>query len=371
MKITAITAPSGTDFGLNAAFKIICDTLTELGEDVTIINLASAALPYYDGGNSAFVYKIMETLQEADGVVFAAPVFFSTPCAIFQSFLEYFADESHRRLLEEKSCMLMAISENGGERRALETMSDAVNQLGAFDVVRIGLNSSAASVVKAHVIDLIERQSEDFYRILRQGRKYVLPNAQGGPPNLDLEFAQPAAAANKVSPVKIEELYKKHDLSNISAHAQEDIKKITNLFAQKYVSTDDSLMEEGGKASGLVAIAAPRASSDGVSTCKQLTASLPHYFNTHLARDVIATIQLDITGKGGFNGYLSIVGTNCDFHEGIPEKSDIIVLAEAKTWIEVLRKKISAQRAFMMGQLKVRGNFVLLTKFDQLFNEII
>jgi hypothetical protein len=33
----------------------------------------------------------------------------------------------------------------------------------------------------------------------------------------------------------------------------------------------------------------------------------------------------------------------------------------------VLTRKYTAQKAIMIGGLKVRGNFVLLTKFDMLF----
>ncbi|MDR2167058.1 MAG: SCP2 sterol-binding domain-containing protein [Clostridiales bacterium] len=47
-----------------------------------------------------------------------------------------------------------------------------------------------------------------------------------------------------------------------------------------------------------------------------------------------------------------------------------MVTADSRAWNDVLSKKVTAQKAFMMGQLKVRGNFVLLTKFDQMFNTI-
>ena len=88
MKIAAIIAPSGTDFGLNAAFKIVCDTLTETGEDVQIFNLSSLRLDYYAAENSYAAGDIMGGIKAADGVIFAFPVTFFSPNALMQTFLE-------------------------------------------------------------------------------------------------------------------------------------------------------------------------------------------------------------------------------------------------------------------------------------------
>jgi len=372
MKITAIVAPSGVDFGLNAAFKIVCDTLTELGEDVTVVNLATASdgamLPFYDGGNSVLAHSTMQNLRDADGIVFAFPAYFAGPCAMLQGFLEYFLDENHRSVMQGKNCLLLAISQNGGERQALETVAGFVGETGGYDVVRVSLNSSAASVVESHVIELIERQTEDYYRIVRQGRKYIVARSRPAGNNWELDLDAltpfPAAQAKPATPVNIEDLYEKHSLNDISARAENDINKITSLFAQKYVVSDDNLHKDK------VVAAPPIGSGVGTISCKQLTASLPHYFNPQLAKDVTAVVQLEISGSGGFEGYITISEQQCEFHEGTADKSDIVVLSETATWMDVIRKKITAQKAFMMGQLKVRGNFVLLTKFDQLFNKI-
>ena len=86
-----------------------------------------------------------------------------------------------------------------------------------------------------------------------------------------------------------------------------------------------------------------------------------------MAAGVSIVMQLVITGQEQFNGYFIIENSNCNYFEGMVEFSDITIFSDAEVWADILKNKITAQKAFMIGQLKVRGNFVILTKFEQLF----
>ncbi|MDR2183684.1 MAG: SCP2 sterol-binding domain-containing protein [Clostridiales bacterium] len=371
MKITAICAPSGPDFGLNAAFAVVCDTLTELGEEIQTVDLSTAGLTYYDGGASDTAHALMEGLKGADGLIFACSAVFHAPSALMHTFVEYFQSPMYQNLIKQKNCLLLNISQDGGERAAAEQLSRMLGTLGAIDVVRISLDVVLADVASPYVVELIERQTEDFYRILRQKRKYFLPLPDRRKVDRTPDYSEPVITRSDSQEIDV--LYKKHNLDSINESAQMDINKIAAMFAKKYVASESenvAIIVEDKAAPDKPAREKPAPAAPSSKSCKQLTASLPHYFNPQLAKNLDAVIQLDISGNGGFSGHLAISGQNCVFHEGGAEKNDIIVIADTNAWTDILKKKTTAQKAFMTGKLKVRGNFVLLTKFDQLFNKI-
>lgn len=148
-----------------------------------------------------------------------------------------------------------------------------------------------------------------------------------------------------------------------------DIKDITRMFAQKNSNDMDIPINNS--------VTYSRPSSFNAQdivyrekTCKQMMMAMPHHFQSHLAAGLNTVFQFNISGEELFDAYLTIENSETAFYEGLAPKADIFIYTSSSVMKDILRGKYSAQKAFMTGQLKVRGNFVLLNKLDQLYKKM-
>lgn len=356
------------DFGLGKVVRIIRDTLSELGMESDEINLGYSQVPFYDGIKSQATDDIIKRMRDSAGVVFACTAQFFAPTAILQTFLEYLALDEYNDALMEKHCFLLTVSQNGGERSVLDYLSRLMQQLGAFDKARLGLQEMHTRGLDTDTAlrEIIEKETEDFYRALRQNRRFIIPRDYAARMSVmtgaDVVVRMPEKEKKDRMPVS--EVYKRLNLDAFTEQQEQDIQELTRLFAEKYTLP---IIDETESAAPEANAPRARVVKPRVKTVKQVTQSLPHYFQPQLSGGLNAVIQISINGTENFEGYLTIANTECNYTDGVSPSPDITVMAETSVWQDVLKRKCTAQKAFMIGGLKVRGNFVLLTKFDSLF----
>ena len=419
------------DFGLGKVVSSIASTLVELGLEIDEINLGYAGLPYYIGVRAQAMDDIYVRLKAASGIVFASCSLLYAPSAMMQVLLEYLEFNDYKDALHEKHCMFAMISKNGGERSAIDHMAHVIGYLGGYESGRIGLQEKhtmsiqdAGSDSEGSVQDFIERETEDFYRAVRQNRKYIMPadivqaisvspayqqtvapTAPTAPAvynqasSLQQAYSQPAVAEQPLTDVS-----NKLNLDAFTDRQEQDIKELTALFSQKYVPPqqqqqsqhiqqnnpttqhnrtlqqnsmlqqnqlhtiqNNPILQQNQLHTLQHSNNQPDTPPPMVRTVKQLTQNLPHYYQPQMAAGMTAIIQFSITGSETFDGYITIIDNECDYSDGFAENPEITIISDSNTWHDVLKGKHTAQRAFMIGGLKVRGNFVLLTKFDTLF----
>jgi len=431
MKIVYIYGNSAhNDNGLSKVIGITRKIFEELGVETETLDLNEIHPPYYDGDTTQGMDKVMGSVRGADGLVFASTAQLFSPTALMQTFLEYLEHSEYDGILTNKHCFLITLSKNGCEKSALDYLSRIIQHLGGFTKSQLGLQSEHifALEVEESFREFIDKETEDFYRAVKQNRKYIIPrdynhvennnqpypttteglvngsisNARREAQNTMIKSTNKLKLVNSKPQSPMESLQNaqainslQQQLGNFTKKQEDDIDEISKMFMQKYGQAEsadnadylESLLNPQSQSQiedtpATALFGQPQAAvppqmfapitqntteQPRAKTARQMTASLPHYFQPQLSAGTQMVIQINISGAETFEGYLYIHSTECEYTEGTAPSSNITIIASTNVWMDVLKSKHTAQKAFMIGGLKVRGDFSLLNKFDSLF----
>ena len=350
MKVVVLQAGK-EDRALEDLLVKIQEVLEELQVEVKYIKLSQ--VPYYDGYNGHEVKEILEVIAKSTGIIMTSRVellsISGSLCAFFEHCSVYKGDP-----LFQKPLFSLTASDWRGEREAAEYMLHAWGILGGSEFGKLGIYTPAYEKDKENILANVERMTESFYRMMKQGRNPIQSsdyasfstNNEGGfAPILEKNLAQEAAQYSVTSSGSQER----------KSTQEKDIEDLANFFKNQ--------LNQAGSQQAFVP--APQ-----VKINKQLISNLPHYFQGQHATNFNAVIQYHVLSEEPFSGYLAIENGDCVFEEGISTKSEIEISAQEEVFREVFSKKVTSQKAFMLGQLKVRGNFMLLPKLDQMFKKM-
>jgi putative sterol carrier protein len=65
---------------------------------------------------------------------------------------------------------------------------------------------------------------------------------------------------------------------------------------------------------------------------------------------------------------IDVQNTKCDCRVGDDENCDVFLTTDQRTFEDILGGRMTFQRAFMSGSVKMKGDFKLLRSMDQLFD---
>ncbi len=381
MKIVSLhAAMPAFEQGLNNVSQILRNTFYELGVEVEEINLSLFDIHFFDGIKSQSVENILHRVSVADGVIFESTSVLSMPCGILQTFIEHLGYGIYKNVFQGKKCFCVTVSRDGSEKKACDRITDVISYFGVIvkDKINILQNDAVKAMNEPYIREAVEKYAEDLYRILKQDRNFIIPQGKMAIDNgSDFNFNENAnkiISEPKAKKIKTSEILREIDYSEFDARQEEDIKEISKILTSQY-NNEKSDEEKGGNVffqqgyqnyyqdlNGSFSNVVPH-----IKSCQQRTQSLYHYFQPQLSSGIEAVIQINVKGDEKFEGYLVIRGGNCEYFDGVHENPDVTVFSDCSVWLDILNGKYTIQKAFMIGQLKVRGNFVLMTKFDQLF----
>ncbi len=368
MKVVILPANCMGDY-LTEALSCIKRILKELEVDIQVLDLNG--LPYFRGKKVKPMDAIMKAIDSADAVVAMTNVHVLGVHASMQSFLDFaglYEGDSFN-----KPILVVTYSEWIGEIEAADLVLRAWNILGGKSGNKVCINAYSS---KEDVLFELEKSIEDFYRVIKQNRPN-LPSSQRSlflATKEKIKETKEIKESTKVTPLtdileqqtridlrvdegakevmNVENLEKEKNIQEISKLLKREIQQSTKEFTQ----LDEVIYKRPSSNQNLT-----------VQVTKKLS-SLPHYFTAKHDKDLEMKVQYIIADTEE-KGYITIKEGDCIYTEGVANAPSVELTLATEVLSDIFLKKITYQKAFMLGKIKARGNFVLLAKLDQIFKE--
>lgn len=364
---------------INTLYKIIEDVYRELDEHIEKIEL-SKDIPIFNGNTHMEVVEIGKKIEASDGVIFIVSNGYFAPAVQMMNLFEHFSMPIHRNILANKNCFVISYG-NKYNKESMDYLKSVIEDLGGYTPVMIPVTPDDIRNIEESSL-IIEKFAEDFYRWVKQKRRGLrLSNKMSikskKTENLyNIEETKQPKQPSEIKRADFEKISKAY-MNNSNTFSKRDeeeaIDEISKALGSK--RTDQSIYEkspifmEEKKESNPVF---PHNIEETIfpnkkASIRQRTQGLVHYYQKYLADGLEAVYQFNIDGQDGFLGHIIINNGECVYIDGEHSSPDVTITCNCQVWSKVINGQVTSQRAFMTGQIKVRGNFVLLSKFDIIF----
>ncbi|ONI46286.1 hypothetical protein AN641_01850 [Candidatus Epulonipiscioides gigas] len=322
----------------------IAKVFLELEVEVEEINLE--ILPYFTGEKSIVSDQIFKEIENCNGLIAFSNIYITGIHGSMQTFFNYVT--VYQEIILNKPMLAITYSKIWGETEAAHLISKFWRFLGGTDINPIALN---AYLSREDALKIIERQLENYYRQLNQGISNIISTERmlflNRNNTNDFTLSGTLKTENLNSAKKPLSLY--------NTTEEKEIAEITNLLKEK-ISDDDTFTP----------LKTGTYQKPPITKVYKKIASLPHYFIAHHDKSFSTIIQYIIndTKEAGF---IIIKGGDCIYEDGITDNYNVEISMIDSVFDELITKSLSYQKAFMVGRIKVKGNFAILPKLDQIF----
>lgn len=390
MKVTLLLAQCTSEL-LKKSVQIIAHVLREL--DVELSQVELHKLPYFQGEKTRQMDSIMASISESKGVIAIS----SVPMLGMHGAMQSFFDNATQYDMENfnKPMLTITYSEWLGEQEAAQMMLKCWNILGGTEGGSIYMNRALPT---SPVLERLEKEIENFYRLIKQERPNIGSSERVFYYNIKQGHASPTilkADTRETKTVEPEiksfaELVKEDTFANRMVSQNEKITRVDKASNQETVKeTSSHRIDLSTKEQTIKEIAhliEKEANGDefksmntGIYTrppqifttnsgMKRLQ-QIPHYFAAQYDKTIQFILKYQITDIEE-NGYIIIKDGDCNFVEEVEGVPTVEMLLTEEVLMSILSKKLTYQKAFMLGKLKVKGNFSVLPKLDQVFKAL-
>ncbi len=386
MKVVLLLADCNANY-LVRSVETVVKVLQEL--DVEIHKVDLYKLPYFTGIKNREMELIMSAIRESKGVIAITSVPMLSIHGAMQSFFDtatlYDAKDFNKPILT------ITYSEWLGEVEAAERMLKVWNILGGTEGGKVCFNKQ---VPLSEIAARLEKEVEDMYRLLKQDRTNIgcseraiyrcikdgvifdgnttsysvsqeKEQIEKQPEIKSFASMLRAESINKTNEqeLNVYEAPKKQEISMTKqkenridlSTKEQTIKEISNLLKKEvddeFVSLNSGIYRRPGQVENIK---------------NKKIQQLPHYFIAQHDKGLKAILKYQITDLNE-EGYIVIENGDCTYEEIVAGMPTVELVLTDEVFKEIQSKRMTYQKAFMLGKLKVKGNFAILPKLDQVF----
>ena len=288
---------------------------------------------FYDMKNS--ITMLPQTLKDADGIILATTVEWYGIGGYMMQFLDACWLYGDKEKIAKIYMCPVVMSTTYGERDGELNMASAWEILGGLPCDGLcGYIEDIAILENNEAYNaLIEKKAEDMYRTINK-RILALPAS-----NQAVNRFVSITKNMDLTPKEAEQLSQYASDDGYVQKTKEDIRELTSIFRNK--------LEEKGQEDQTVFLKALR---DHFRPIAGFKGSYKIVFETRKSPLYIEVKQNDMM---------------CSYDD--KEKADVEIQMNEDVMYEIIQGRMTFQRGFMSGAMKMKGDFKLLRQLDQLF----
>jgi len=390
MKIAFLLAQCTTQY-LQNSIDTIAKVLKELDVEIEILELNQ--IPYFNDKKTKEMDKVVRVIETCKAVIAVTHV----PMLSMHGAMQTFFDSATLYSSEpfDKPILAITCSEWLGEVETADQILRNWSIIGGAEGQKICLNKSMDF---KSIVNRLERITEDFYRLVKQDRQNidsterqlynylrtgqvlgkiedthqekVLTKEQASidKPMVEIKsFVDMLRQGN--NPQELKDLPNTPSI-NLSTKEQ-TIKEIAHLLKKQVdeeVNEGDIERNKEFSAMNNGVYKRPTKTNLPQPHIKRLQ-QIPHYFIAKHDKSLEMVLKYTITDANE-EGFIIIKDGDCEYQEYTEATPLVEFIMTEEALTEILSKKMTYQKSFMLGKLKVKGNFSILPKLDQIFTSI-
>lgn len=281
------------------------------------------------------IVTLPQTLKDADGIILASTVEWYGIGGYMQQFLDACWLYGDKETISKIYMCPIVMSTTYGERDGKLTLTTAWEILGGRPCSGICgyIADTALLEMNEAYTTIIEKKAENMYRTIKQkvasfpASNQAVKQIISTTPNIDL------------TPQESEQLSEYVSDDSYVQRQKEDIQELANLFRD--------MMSENGEEAG----------EEYAQAFQKAFKPLKNFHCNYLLKI-----------EGHLNLYLKVNGDSLKCSRESGQETNVEITVEQKILEDILAGRMTFQRAFMSGAMKMKGDFAALRNMDQIFS---